>query len=143
MDKMTIDPHALPDDILSCLKACADPNRLRIFALLLQGESCNGMLNESLGLAPNLLSHHLRVLREAGLIQDRRDSVDARWIYYSVDEAALARWYEWLRVFFDPAQLERQRDVCGPEQQQRDERPLIRPLARVRDSEPQLAEHNG
>lgn len=143
MDKMTADLHHLPEDVLSCLKACADPNRLRIFALLLQGESCNGMLNETLGLAPNLLSHHLRVLREAGLIQDRRDSVDARWIYYRVDEAALTRWYQWLRVFFDPAQLERQREVCGPEQRQREESTLIRPLDPDRDSEPQFVEQNG
>lgn len=129
MDKSTLAPRVIPDDILACLRACADPNRLRIFALLLKGESCHGILNETLGLAPNLLSHHLRVLREAGLIQDRRDSVDARWIYYSVDEAALSRWYRWLLTFFDPAQLAAQREVCGPEQRQRQESALIKPLA--------------
>lgn len=142
MDKSTLGARAIPDDILTCLKACADPNRLRIFALLLEGESCNGVLNEALGLAPNLLSHHLRVLRETGLIRDRRDSVDARWIYYSVDEAALARWYQWLLAFFDPAQLETQRDVCGPEQRQREESTLIKPLAPELDEELHLAEQN-
>lgn len=129
MVKRKLDADIIPEEILSCLKACADPNRLRIFSLLLQGESCNAFLNEALGMAPNLLSHHLRVLREAGLIRDRRDSVDARWIYYSVDKAGLTRWYRWLANFFDPAQLEMQREVCGPEHQQRQEASLIAPLA--------------
>lgn len=115
----------IPEEVISCLKACADPNRLRIFGLLLQGESCNAFLNEALGLAPNLLSHHLRVLREAGLIRDRRNGVDARWIYYSVDEEGLTRWYRWLADFFNPAQLATQREVCGPEHQQRQEASLI------------------
>lgn len=130
MVELTFDADRIPDEILSCLKACADPNRLRIFALLLQGESCNAFLNEALGLSPNLLSHHLRVLREAGLIQDRRDSVDARWIYYSVDEAALTRWYRWLVTFFDPAQLEGQREVCGPENKRQERMSLLSSLGR-------------
>jgi ArsR family transcriptional regulator, arsenate/arsenite/antimonite-responsive transcriptional repressor len=57
----------------------------RIFAVLLQGDSCNARLHKRLGLSPNLLSHHLSVLRQAGLITDQRDTVDARWIYYTVD----------------------------------------------------------
>jgi ArsR family transcriptional regulator, arsenate/arsenite/antimonite-responsive transcriptional repressor len=128
MNEPILDTEIIPDESLACLKAYADPNRLRIFHLLLQGESCNAYLNEALGLSPNLLSHHLRVLREAGLICDRRDSVDARWIYYRVDEEGLNRWYRWLATFFDPAQLERQREVCGPEHQQRQEASLIAPL---------------
>lgn len=129
MVEQKVDADVIPEEILSCMKVCADPNRLRIFGLLLQGESCNAFLNEALGLAPNLLSHHLRVLREAGLIRDRRDSVDGRWIYYSVDEETLARWYGWLADFFDPAQLAMQQEVCGPEHQQRQDASLIAPLA--------------
>jgi ArsR family transcriptional regulator len=136
MTEQKPDAGVVSDEALSCLKACADPNRLRIFALLLQGESCNAFLNEALGLAPNLLSHHLRALREAGLIRDRRDNVDARWIYYSVDEAALSRWYHWLTTFFDPAQLTTQYDVCGPEQRGREEGRLIKPPLRKMGREP-------
>jgi ArsR family transcriptional regulator, arsenate/arsenite/antimonite-responsive transcriptional repressor len=87
-------------------KALADPNRLRIFAVLLQGDSCNARLHKRLGLAPNLLSHHLGVLRQAGLIVDQRDTVDARWIYYMVDRSALTKFFDWLNQFFDPAQLD-------------------------------------
>lgn len=98
------------------LKALGEPNRLRIFAELMKGDTCNAELNEALGLAPNLLSHHLRVLSETGLITSRRDRIDGRWIYYSVDRQAAARWQQWFAAFLDPARI-RERAVCGPEGQ--------------------------
>ncbi len=98
------------------LKALAEPNRLRIFATLMNGDSCNCELQETLGLAPNLLSHHLRALEKAGLVHSRRDQVDGRWIYYSVDRAAASRWHTWFTLFLDPARIQ-QRPLCGPEGQ--------------------------
>lgn len=95
-------------------KALADPNRLRILDMLLQGVSCNGELNDRLGLPPNLLSHHLGVLKKAGLITSRRDAVDGRWIYYAVDQAAISQWRAWLNTFLDPARTQ-PRCLCGPE----------------------------
>lgn len=100
------------------LKALADPNRLRIFNLLMQGDSCNGELNERLGLPPNLLSHHLRVLREAGLVRSRHDTIDARWIYYAVDKEAARRWQTWLNELLNPARIQERLCLCGPEGQQ-------------------------
>jgi ArsR family transcriptional regulator len=101
------------------LKALADPNRLRIFELLMQqGDSCNRELNERLGLSPNLLSHHLRVLREAGLIRSRQDARDGRWVYYSIDRAAVARWCAWFAELLNPARAQQRAVVCGPEGQQ-------------------------
>lgn len=97
------------------LKVLTDPNRLRVFAALMRGASCNGWLTEELNLAPNLLSHHLKVLRESGLVQDRRDAVDGRWIYYQVDIPALAALHQWLDVFFDPARAALEPHLCGPE----------------------------
>lgn len=99
------------------LKAIADPNRLRILDLLSQTESCNAELKEKLGLPPNLLSHHLSVLREAGLVRTRPDSVDARWIYYRVDAKVLARWRTWFNEFLNPARLHPRPAQCGPEGQ--------------------------
>lgn len=99
------------------LKALADPNRLKILNVLMQGDSCNCELNERLGLPPNLLSHHLRVLRQAGLINSRRDAIDGRWIYYAIDKEAVTRWRTWLAEFFDPARMQ-ERPLCGPEGQQ-------------------------
>ena len=98
-------------------KALADPNRLRILDTLMRGVSCNGELNDQLGLPPNLLSHHLRVLRKAGLITSRRDVVDGRWIYYAVDLREIERWRHWFSDFLDPARVQ-PRCLCGPEGEQ-------------------------
>jgi ArsR family transcriptional regulator, arsenate/arsenite/antimonite-responsive transcriptional repressor len=114
-DKLPRDEAAL-SEIATLLKALGEPNRLRIFAELMKGDTCNAELNEALGLAPNLLSHHLRVLSDAGLITSRRDRVDGRWIYYSVDRQAARRWQQWFAGFLDPARI-RERAVCGPEGQ--------------------------
>ncbi len=105
----------IPQEITAVFKALSDPNRLRIFAALLRGVSCNGWLTEELGLPANLLSHHLKVLREAGLIQDRRDEVDGRWIYYQVDRQMLTTLHQWLGNFFDPARVAQEPHLCGPE----------------------------
>lgn len=105
-------------EVLAALQALADSNRLRILDLLMQGDSCNCELNERLGLPPNLLSHHLRVLRQAGLVRCRRDAVDGRWIYYAVDKETVARWHAWFNEFLDPARVQQRAVLCGPEGQQ-------------------------
>lgn len=69
-------------------RALGDETRLRILeTLAAEGERCVGELMDSLGLGQSLVSHHLRSLREAGLVSVRRDG---RWINYSVAEPALA-----------------------------------------------------
>lgn len=103
------------EELTAVLKALADPNRLRVFKALMRGASCNGWLAEELELPANLLSHHLRVLRDTGLVQDRRDAVDGRWIYYQVDLSALETIHQWLGEFFDPAAVQLQPRMCGPE----------------------------
>lgn len=102
------------EELIPMLKALAEPNRLHIFAELMQGNSCNGELQEKLGLPANLLSHHLRVLNKAGLILSRRDAIDGRWIYYSLDKEMVGRWHEWFNFFLDPARIQ-ERPYCGPE----------------------------
>ena len=106
------------DETAVVLKALADPNRLRIFDLLMQGDSCNCELNEQLGMPPNLLSHHLRILRQAGLINSRRDAIDGRWIYYTADQKAVTHWQSWFDQFLDPARIQTRDTLCGPEGQQ-------------------------
>jgi ArsR family transcriptional regulator len=102
------------DEVITILKALGEQNRLRIFAELMDGDSCNCELQEKLGLAPNLLSHHLRVLSKAGLVDSRRDQIDGRWIYYAVDRESVVHWSGWFSRFLDPARI-RERIVCGPE----------------------------
>ncbi len=104
------------NEIITVLKALSEPNRLRIFAELMNGDSCNRELQDNLDLAPNLLSHHLRVLSDAGLVSSRRDQIDGRWIYYSVDREAAVRWQSWFKQFLDPSRIQ-ERILCGPEGQ--------------------------
>ena len=51
------------------LKVLADPSRLAILALCMSGQQCNCNLGERLGLSMNLVSHHLKVLRDSLLWQ--------------------------------------------------------------------------
>ena len=68
-------------------KALGEPTRLRILAHLQAGESCACKVQEALDVPANLLSHHLKVLREAGLVHGTRRG---RWIDYRVEPTALA-----------------------------------------------------
>ena len=63
------------------LKAVSDVNRIRILEVLVQGEFCVSELVERLGIDQPKVSHHLAILRSAGVIRSRRDG---RHINYSV-----------------------------------------------------------
>ena len=78
---------SLPPDDLVGLQAVAEPTRARIVALLGHGEHCVCDVGEMLGLSTALVSHHLRTLRAAGLLRERRSG---RWVYYSLDLGRLA-----------------------------------------------------
>ena len=107
---------ALPADaeqMAAWLKVLAEPKRLHMIHLLLEGVQCNCELGEALDAPPNLVSHHLRVLREAGLVDVERDALDARWVYYSVNPDALHTLRNAFDAFFDPARMKPRR-VCGP-----------------------------
>jgi ArsR family transcriptional regulator len=69
------------------LKALADPYRLEILEILSPEIRCSCHLQDQMDIAPNLLSYHLKVLREAGLIQGTRRG---RWIDYSLTSDAPA-----------------------------------------------------
>ncbi len=87
------------------LAALGQNHRLRIFRLLMESELCVCELEEQLGLSPSLLAHHLRKLRQSGLIQVRRGLRDARWLYYSIDPAAYALLQGFLGFFAQRREL--------------------------------------
>jgi len=97
------------------LKVLAEPKRLLIFHLLMEGVQCNCELGDHLEMAPNLISHHLRVLREAGLVDVERDAIDSRWIYYSINLQALGELNRAFGLFFDPQRIQPRRLTCGPQ----------------------------
>jgi ArsR family transcriptional regulator len=96
-------------------KVLAEPKRLRILHMLMEGVQCNCELGDGLDMAPNLISHHLRVLREAGLVNVERDPDDARWAYYSLNREALEELNRHYREFFDPGRIKPRRQTCGPQ----------------------------
>lgn len=67
--------------------ALSDETRLEILELLRDGERCVCELQAELDAAQSRLSFHLRVLREAGLVNDRREG---RWMYYALATSAFA-----------------------------------------------------
>ena len=103
--------------IATMLKSMADPNRLQIMNIIMEGETCNCELIDRLGLPANLLSHHLRVLKKAGLVTSRRDELDRRWIYYRANKDAVAQWHRWCSQFLNPDRIQNRKKLCGPEGQ--------------------------
>jgi ArsR family transcriptional regulator, arsenate/arsenite/antimonite-responsive transcriptional repressor len=74
-------------DLLTArFKALSDPLRLRILDRLRGGERCVCELTDALDAGQSLLSFHLKTLKDAGLVTDRRDG---RWMHYALDAAAL------------------------------------------------------
>lgn len=65
-------------------KAMGDENRITILNLLHTGERCACRLQEALSISQPTLSHHMRILLDAQLVNARKDG---KWIYYSLSEA--------------------------------------------------------
>jgi ArsR family transcriptional regulator, arsenate/arsenite/antimonite-responsive transcriptional repressor / arsenate reductase (thioredoxin) len=71
--------------IVRFFKALADDSRLRIVRMLMLTDLRVGEIVARIGLPANATSYHLKQLRAAGILRDRRGSADARDIYYSID----------------------------------------------------------
>ena len=65
-------------------KALGDENRIKILTLLHTGERCACRLQDALNISQPTLSHHMRILLDADLVNARKDG---KWIYYSLSEA--------------------------------------------------------
>lgn len=103
------------NQLASWLKVLSEPNRLLIFNLLMQGIQCNCEIGDKLEMAPNLISHHIRILRKAGLVEIERDAVDSRWIYYSINNQVLVDLTKSFSEFFNPERIQPRRPTCGPQ----------------------------
>lgn len=71
-------------DELNLFRALSNETRLRIMVLLSKKELCVCQLEWALGLTQAKISRHLTVLKNAGLIKDRREGL---WIFYSLSKA--------------------------------------------------------
>lgn len=75
-----------PTTLAKCFHALSDEKRLRILDLLRRGERCVCDLTEALDVGQSLLSFHLRTLKDAGIVSDRRRG---RWVFYALIPEAL------------------------------------------------------
>ena len=82
--------QAQAEQVAPLLKALADPVRLRLMSLVAShpgGEACVCDLNDAFDLTQPTISHHLKVLHEAGLLDRDKRGV---WVYYRARAEALA-----------------------------------------------------
>jgi ArsR family transcriptional regulator, arsenate/arsenite/antimonite-responsive transcriptional repressor len=68
-------------ELLTFFKTLSDPTRLRIIVLLLGKDLCVCELTFVLKMSQSRISHQLRILRDAGLVEDKRDG---KWIIYGI-----------------------------------------------------------
>jgi ArsR family transcriptional regulator len=74
------------DRLARAFHALSDRTRLEIVTMLTDGERCVCELTQVVGSRQSLLSFHLKILREAGLVTTRRCG---KWVYYSLDHGTL------------------------------------------------------
>ena len=82
---MTTATHSRTDRAIELFHALSDETRLEIIELLRKGERCVCELTDTLDAAQSRLSFHLRVLKDAGIVRDRKDG---RWVHYELDPDA-------------------------------------------------------
>ena len=87
---------------------------MQLLALIQNGTQCNCEFSSSLDLQPNLISHHLRILKEAGLVTIERDPLDSRWIYYTINQAVYSELREYLLIFLITSRIQPRQPTCGP-----------------------------
>jgi len=92
-DKKSIEEIAITADFL---RVIAEDNRLKILCLLKNGEKCVCEIWQFLNLPQNLTSHHLKVLKDFGLLDSRKDGLK---IYYSLSDNNLKTCKEQLNKY--------------------------------------------
>lgn len=125
MDKLVFSNDELAD-FARWLKAVSEPKRLLLLEKIIEGVQCNCELGDALQMAPNLISHHLSVLRDVGLIQAERDPIDGRWVYYSINPQAMQELRILFDGFFDTRRIQPRGVACGPQLTEEQQQSLLR-----------------
>jgi ArsR family transcriptional regulator len=115
MVKCAVDESVI--HLAEMLKVISDVNRLRILCLLFDGEKCVCDIEEGLGISQPLASHHLNVLKEAGLVKVRRAGT---WSYYSLVGEVFKKLNDDFNRFLGSQRLLDRypmREVCDPKKQ--------------------------
>ena len=106
---MVVATHSRTERSIELFHALSDETRLEIIELLRNGERCVCELTDTLDAAQSRLSFHLRVLKEAGIVRDRKDG---RWVHYELDPEAFDE-METLVSAMTPRVLERADQCCA------------------------------
>ncbi len=93
------------DQYVQLSKALGDRNRLEIILLLTKGEQCACELLKRFSITQPTLSHHMKILAEASLIEVRKDG---KWSYYSINCPTLREF----RSFVDQITCSTEKGVC-------------------------------
>lgn len=79
-------------------KALSDPNRLNILDLISESEQCACKILERLDITQPTLSHHMKVLSEAGLVNIRQDG---KWSHYSINSGTMISVCDYLQTLVE------------------------------------------
>ncbi len=102
--------HPDTDRAVRLFHALSDGTRLSILQRLRLGEQCVCNLTDALDAAQSRLSFHLKVLKDAGLVTDRREG---RWMYYTMNPEALAEIADAIELLGSaPSSAERRAACC-------------------------------
>jgi ArsR family transcriptional regulator, arsenate/arsenite/antimonite-responsive transcriptional repressor len=101
--------HLRTERAIELFHALSDETRLEIIQLLRKGERCVCELTDSLDAAQSRLSFHLRVLKDAGIVRDRKDG---RWIHYELEPDVFEE-IERLVSGMKPRALRRSESCCA------------------------------
>lgn len=102
---------AQADAAADLLKALANPQRLRILCLLIEGERNVSQINEQVQVSQSALSQHLAVLREKGLVDTRKQS---QAVFYHVAEGPVHRIIQTLHDIYCPVGIDAEpASLCG------------------------------
>lgn len=83
---ISVIPDIKMHDLILLSKAFADPTRIRILNVLRKTESCVCELCDALEISQSTLSTHLQVIRQAGIVDTRKEGT---WVYYRIDERVM------------------------------------------------------
>jgi ArsR family transcriptional regulator, arsenate/arsenite/antimonite-responsive transcriptional repressor len=106
---MAVATQSRTERSIELFHALSDETRLEIIELLRNGERCVCELTDTLDAAQSRLSFHLRVLKDAGIVRDRKDG---RWVHYELDPEAFDE-MEALVSVMKPRVLERAGQWCA------------------------------
>ena len=83
-------------EIATMFKAFCDENRIQILDLLKDGERCACSLLEEMQITQPTLSHHMKILCDAGVVVGRKEG---KWMHYSISESGLEKVMKYLNQF--------------------------------------------